>query len=167
MSIEFVTVGVYGFDADHFFQALTDARVDTLCDIRRRRAVRGAEYAFANSQRLQARLAELGIRYLHYIDLSPSTELRKRQEAADKQGHTARRKRALLSPQFVLGYEQSVLACFDDAAFVASLGPEAHVVALLCVEREPAACHRSLLAAHLHEKLGVPVHHITPAPVST
>jgi uncharacterized protein (DUF488 family) len=159
---EFVTIGVYGFDAEQFFQALVAARVDTLCDIRRRRGVRGAEYAFANSQRLQERLAELGIRYLHYIDLAPSTALRKQQEAADKQGHTARRKRALLSPQFVQGYEQSVLADFDAAAFVASLGPDARVAALLCVEREPAACHRSLLAAHLHAKLGVSVRHVTP-----
>jgi uncharacterized protein (DUF488 family) len=162
MSIEFVTIGVYGFDADQFFAALVDQRVDTLCDIRRRRAVRGHEYAFANSQRLQARLAEVGIRYLHYVDLAPSTDLRKQQEAADKQGHTARRKRALLSPQFVQGYEQSVLAGFDAAAFVASFPPDTHVVALLCVEREPAACHRSLLAAHLRQTLGVSVRHITP-----
>jgi uncharacterized protein (DUF488 family) len=162
MAIEFVTIGVYGFDAEQFFQALINHKVDTLCDIRRRRGVRGAEYAFANSQRLQERLAELGIRYLHYIDLAPSTNLRKQQEAADKQGHTARRKRAVLSTQFVQGYQQNVLADFDAAAFLASLGPDAHVVALLCVEREPAACHRSLLAAHLHSTLGAPIRHITP-----
>jgi uncharacterized protein (DUF488 family) len=162
-AIEFVTIGVYGFDADQFFRALIDHKVDTLCDIRRRRGVRGAEYAFANSQRLQAQLAALHIRYLHFLDLSPSTELRHQQEAADKQGHTARRQRAVLSEQFVRGYEQSVLADFDAAAFIAALGPAAHVVALLCVEREPAACHRSLLAAHLHKTLGAPVHHITPA----
>ena len=161
--VEFVTIGVYGFDADQFFRALAAAHVDTLCDIRRRRAVRGAEYAFANSRRLQARLAEQGIRYLHYIDLSPSHELRKRQEAADKSGHTARRKRAVLSPQFVQGYEQSVLAEFDAGAFAASLGPDARIVALLCVEREPAACHRSLLAEHLHKELGAAVRHLTPA----
>ena len=162
MAIEFVTIGVVGFDAATFFQALVDAQVDTLCDIRRRRAVRGAEYAFANSRRLQERLAALGIRYLHYIDLSPSNELRRQQETADKQEHTARRKRAVLSAQFVQGYEQSVLADFDAAAFAESLGPAAHVVALLCVEREPAACHRGLLAAKLHKDLGVKVTHLTP-----
>jgi hypothetical protein len=62
----------------------------------------------------------------------------------------------------VQGYEQSVLADFDAAGFAAGLGPDAHVVTLLCVEREPAACHRSLLAAHLHQVLGAPVRHITP-----
>ena len=30
------------------------------------------EYAFANSQRLQGRLAELGIAYVHRLDLAPS-----------------------------------------------------------------------------------------------
>ncbi|MFN2179799.1 MAG: hypothetical protein ACK2UV_09955, partial [Candidatus Promineifilaceae bacterium] len=55
-----VTIGVYGFDETTFFQALKDAGVDTFCDIRRRRGVRGSRYAFANSKRLQKRLAELG-----------------------------------------------------------------------------------------------------------
>ena len=159
--IEFVTIGVYGCDAEHFFGALVDAHVDTLCDIRRRRGVRGAEYSFANSQRLQERLAELNIRYIHRIDLAPSDELRGEQAQVDKQTHTARRKRTQLSEQFVKGYEESVLAGFDPAQFVADLAP-AHVVALLCVEREPTACHRSLLAAYLHKTLHVPVHHLTP-----
>ncbi len=72
MMPEFVTIGVYGFDEAGFFQALQDAGVDTFCDIRRRRGVRGSAYAFANSQRLQGRLAELGIRYIYRSDLAPS-----------------------------------------------------------------------------------------------
>ena len=160
--IEFVTIGVYGFDSEHFFQALVDAHVDTLCDIRRRRGVRGAEYTFANKQRLQDQLAALNIRYIHRIDLSPADELRTRQAEVDKQTHTARRKRTLLSEEFVEGYQDTVLANFDPAQFIADLGPAAQVVALLCVEREPAACHRSLLADYLHKTLGVAVRHITP-----
>jgi uncharacterized protein (DUF488 family) len=160
--VEFVTIGVVGYDAEHFFGALVDARVDLLCDIRRRRSVRGAEYAFANSLRLQARLAEWGIRYLHRIDLAPSDELRRRQAQVDQQAHVARRQRTLLSPGFVEGYTQSVLATFDPSAFLADLGLEVRVVALLCVEREPLACHRSLLAEYLHATLGAPVRHLTP-----
>jgi uncharacterized protein (DUF488 family) len=162
MMVEFVTIGVYGFDADHFFQALVDAHVDTLCDIRRRRGVRGAEYAFANSQRLQARIEALNIRYIHRIDLAPANELRALQAKVDKDTHTARRQRTLLSTQFVQGYQDNVLASFDPAAFVDELGPTAHVVALLCVEREPSACHRSLLGDYLHNTLGVAVRHLTP-----
>jgi uncharacterized protein (DUF488 family) len=162
MMIEFVTIGVYGFDAERFFQALIDAHVDTLCDIRRRRGVRGAEYAFANSRRLQERLAVLKIRYLHRIDLAPADDLREQQAKVDEQTHTARRQRKLLSDQFVTGYRDTVLAGFDGPRFVADLAPTAHVVALLCVEREPAACHRSLLADYLHTTLGVAVRHLTP-----
>jgi len=45
---KFVTIGVYGFSADAFFEALQRAGVDSFCDIRYRRGVRGSEYAFAN-----------------------------------------------------------------------------------------------------------------------
>ena len=78
-----VTIGAIGYTADAFFSALQEAGVDTFVDVRRRRAVRGAAYAFANSQRLQARLAELGIRYLHRLDLAPPTTVRQQQAAAD------------------------------------------------------------------------------------
>jgi uncharacterized protein (DUF488 family) len=157
-----VTIGVYGFDEAGFFRALSEARVDTLCDIRRRRGVRGSEYAFANSQRLQQRLAELGIRYVHRLDLAPSNALRGRQATADKAARTARRQRTALSPEFIAGYRGECLAGFDSARFIAELGPATRVVALLCVERDPAACHRSLLAEHLAQDLAVKVMHITP-----
>ena len=53
-----LTIGVYGYSEEAFFQALQVAGVDAFCDIRSRRGVRGATYAFANSKRLQARLAK-------------------------------------------------------------------------------------------------------------
>lgn len=160
----FVTIGVYGFDAAGFFAALQDAQVDTFCDLRRRRAVRGADYAFANSARLQARLAELKIRYIHRLDLAPDDAIRAQQAQADQRAHIARRKRAQLSPDFIAAYTAECLSTFDSRAFVASLGPEARVVALCCVEREPAACHRSLVAARLEHDLGVTVRHLQPQP---
>jgi len=42
---------------------------------------------------------------------------------------------------------QTVLESFPDEA----------VSALLCVERDARACHRSLVAERLHEQFGVPV----------
>ena len=159
---EFVTIGAHGWDAERFFSALVTAGVDTFCDLRARRGVRGREYAFANSQRLQARLAELGIRYLHRLDLAPSAATRSAQHAADAATHTAKRLRSQLSPAFVEAYHREHLAGFASAGFVADLGPDARVVALFCVEREPAACHRSLLAERLTHDLGVTVTHLTP-----
>ena len=158
-----VTIGVYGCDEAGFFAALQQAGVDTFVDIRGRRGVRGAAYAFANSQRLQARLAELGIRYLHRPDLAPSPETRSQQYAADKASKTAKRQRSVLDPAFAAAYRQERLASFDSRQFLADLGPEARVVALFCVEREPAACHRSLLATRLQRDLGVEVRHLLPA----
>ena len=160
--IKVITIGAIGYTADTFFQALQDAGVDTLCDVRQRRAVRGHDYAFANSQRLQARLADLGIRYLHRGDLAPTDAARASQAAADKAGGVATRKRTELSPAFIEAYKRDVLARFDPQTLLDDLPPGAAVVALMCVEREPAACHRSLLAERLHTTWGVEVQHLTP-----
>lgn len=51
------TIGVYGFDASSFLDSLNKAGVSMLLDVRQRRGVRGTQYAWANSQRLQASLA--------------------------------------------------------------------------------------------------------------
>jgi uncharacterized protein (DUF488 family) len=160
--MKLVTIGVYGSDEAAFFGALQRARVDTFCDIRWRRGMRGREYAFANSARLQQRLGELGIRYLHFRDVAPSPELRKAQAKADKEHRIARRKRTVLGEAFVRGYCHTVLENLNSREFVKQFGPEAKVVALFCVEREPAACHRSLLAERLEKDLGLNVDHIIP-----
>ena len=162
MTPDVVTIGVYGWIEELFFRALVEARVDTFCDIRARRGVRGSAYAFANSRRLQARLADLGIRYIHRKDLAPNPAARAGQHVADSATRTPKRLRATLSPAFVDAYRRERLDGFDSAAFVAELDPQARVVALFCVEREPAACHRSLLAECLAHDLGIEVAHITP-----
>jgi uncharacterized protein (DUF488 family) len=160
--MKIVTIGVYGCSQAAFFAALQQAGVDTFCDLRGRRGVRGADYTFANSKRLQKGLGELGIRYLHRRELAPSPALRQRQAEADKAGRTGKRKRTVLSEQFVAGYHSECLSGFDSRKFLAQLPAEARTVALFCVEREPAACHRSLLAARLQQDLGVEVVHLLP-----
>lgn len=157
-----VTIGVYGYDEAGFFAALQAAHVDTFCDLRRRRAVRGAQYAFANRTRLAARLQALGIRYLHHIELAPGRELRARQYAVDKAQRVSKRQRTTLSAAFVEGYTAECLANFDSRSFVEQLGPDAATVALFCVERDAAACHRSLVAARLHTDTGVEVVDLVP-----
>lgn len=161
--MRFVTTGVYGYTEAAFFEALQRAAVDTFCDLRWRRGVRGHEYAFANSQRLQRRLAQLGIRYLHFRELAPTPALRRRQAQADKARRTTKRGRAELSAEFIAGYRAECLAAFDSAKFVARLPAAAQTVALFCVEREPAACHRWLLAERLQRDLGVQIAHLLPS----
>ena len=162
MQPKIVTIGVYGFDEDSFFEALRKAKVDTFCDIRNRRGVRGSTYAFANSLRLQARLAELGIRYLHRKDLAPTQVVRERQAAADKATKTAKRKRTALGEEFITAYRAECLTAFDPDSLLDDLEADAQVVALFCVEKEPEACHRSLVADKLAKELKLEVENILP-----
>jgi uncharacterized protein (DUF488 family) len=161
-AFKIVTLGVYGSTEAGFFAALRAAQVDTFCDVRRRRGVRGSAYAFANRRRLEARLTEMGIRYLHCLDLAPSQAVRELQYAADRETRTAKRQRATLSEEFVNRYQEERLGTFDSRAFIRRLDPAARVVALFCVERAPAACHRSLLAERLQRDLGADVVHLMP-----
>ena len=162
MSIKIVTIGVYGFDEATFFTALRNAKVDTFCDIRQRRGMRGATYAFANSLRLQARLSELGIRYLHRKDLAPTKVVRDKQAEVDKATKTAKRKRIALSKAFIEAYHTECLASFNPCSLLADLKDDTQVLALFCVETSPKACHRSLLADKLAKELNLTVEDILP-----
>ena len=162
MKSKIVTIGVYGFAEQSFFQALQDVHIDTFCDIRARRGVRGPDYPFANSTRLQQRLAELNIRYIHLKQLAPSAEVRALQNQADKQAKVAKRKRGELSEAFQEAYKEHYLDCLNVEDVLQQVGAEATTIALFCVEREPAACHRSLVAEWLACKLGLAVEHIVP-----
>lgn len=157
-----VTIGVYGFTAASFFQALQIARVDTFCDLRDRRSVRGSTYAFANSKRLQQRLQEFGIHYLHMKELAPSASIRALQQQADQKQHAQKRSREKLSANFIEVYQQMYLSAFDAKQFLQRCGDDVHVLALFCVELEPAACHRSLVAERLEYDLQLPVIHLFP-----
>lgn len=162
MNPKIVTIGVYGFDEDRFFETLRKIKVDTFCDIRSRRGVRGSTYAFANSLRLQARLAELGIRYLYRKDLAPTKAVRDRQTAVDKATQIAKRKRTTLGETFITAYRTECLALFDPHSLLDDLEEDAQVVALFCVEKDPEACHRSLVADKLAEELKLAVVDIVP-----
>ena len=162
MKPKIVTIGVYGFDEDSFFEALRKAKVDTFCDIRSRRGVRGSTYAFANSLRLQARLSDLGIRYLYRKDLAPTKAVRDKQAAADKATKTAKRKRTALGEVFIAAYHTECLTVFDSHSLLADLAEDAQVVALFCVEKDPEACHRSLVADKLAKELKLEVEDIVP-----
>lgn len=149
-----ITLGVYGHTADSFEQAVLKAKPDVFVDVRRRRGVRGAQYNFANSKRLQEMLAKNGIAYIHRIDLAPPEAAVKREGEIDHQEHIARHDRDHLSDEFVAAYTREVLDDFDAEAFISSLGDDVQRVLLLCVEKTPAACHRGLLAEAIAQQLG-------------
>jgi uncharacterized protein (DUF488 family) len=162
MSRTVATIGVYGFGAETFLAALDDAGVGLLLDVRQRRGVRGSEYAWANSARLQAALAEAGIAYRHHLELAPTTELRRLQYAEDDRRGVGKRSRTELAAEYRERYLHEILDSVDLEPLVTSLPGDA-ATALLCVERDPEACHRSLIAERLEAEHGVRVRHLKPA----
>jgi len=156
----FATIGVYGFDGPTFIRALKEAEVGIVLDVRRRRGVRGSEYAWANAKRLQAALADAGIGYSHLPELAPTTEMRQLQYREDERRGEGKRSRTKLAPEYVDRYTAEVLDQVDLEPIVRFVGRQ-HA-ALLCVERDPEACHRSLIAARLEDELGAEVSHLRP-----
>ena len=155
------TIGVYGFSAETFMDALRNANVRLLIDVRQRRGVRGSEYAWANSQRLQLALAEAGIAYEHRRDLAPTTELRQLQYAEDARVGVGKRSRVELAAEYRERYIREILDGADLGALMKEL-PADGASALLCVERDPEACHRSLIAERLRAEHGARVSHLRP-----
>ncbi len=156
-----MTIGVYGFDAETFLQRLRDAGVRLLLDVRQRRGVRGREYAWANARRLQAALADAGIAYAHHLELAPTTELRQIQYAEDDRQGVGKRSRRELAGEYARRYTAEILDPADLEPIVqaaSSSGP----AALFCVERDPGACHRSLIAQRLADRYRVTVEHLRP-----
>jgi uncharacterized protein (DUF488 family) len=156
-----VTIGVYDWTLDAFLTALAEADVRTLLDLRQRRGVRGSQYAWANSRRLQAALAAAGIAYEHLPELAPTTEMRHLQYAEDARQGVGKRSRERLASEYVERYTRERLDPVDLEPIVASL-PAGDATALFCVERDPEACHRSLVAQRMADEFGLPVEHLRP-----
>jgi uncharacterized protein (DUF488 family) len=155
------TIGVYGFTAETFLAALRESDARLLLDVRQRRGVRGSEYAWANSTRLQALLAQAGIAYRHHPELAPTTELRQLQYREDARLGVGKRSRAALADEYRERYTGEILDRVELRPIVASL-PSPGVAVLLCVERDPEACHRSIVAAWMGARHRVSVTHIRP-----
>ncbi|MEV6911904.1 DUF488 domain-containing protein [Amycolatopsis sp. NPDC051071] len=156
-----VTIGVYGFTAGAFVEELTDGGVGLLLDLRQRRGVRGPDYSWANSVRLQRALAEADIGYRHVKDLAPTTDLRRLQYREDDRQGVGKRNRVSLAAEYAERYIREILDPFDLGTLVAGL-PDQSAIAFFCVERDPEACHRSLVAARLRAEHGLPVTDLRP-----
>jgi uncharacterized protein (DUF488 family) len=156
-----VTIGVYDWTQEAFLSALRDADVRLLLDIRQRRGVRGSQYAWANARRLQAALADAGIAYEHLPELAPTTELRHLQYADDAHQGVGKRSRRRLAPEYVERFTHERLDQVDLRPIVESF-PHGGATALLCVERDPEACHRSLIAQRMAALYGASVTDLRP-----
>lgn len=135
------TIGYEGATPDRLVAALREAGVRAVVDVR----------ALANSRRpgfakraLTASLAEAGIGYRHLRALGTPPAGR---EAA-REGRTEEMRRVFLAH----------LAGVEAQAALADLAKQARrePVCLLCLEADPARCHRTLVA----EAVGLPVRHL-------
>jgi len=154
------TIGVYGSTETDFFRKLINNQIDTFCDIRRRRAVRGPLYAFVNSERLQEKLKRLSINYMHETRLAPTIEIMSVQDKSDKLHKVKRRERTELDAAFKKAYADKILSKFDIKDFVRELEKSGcKKIVLFCVEKLPTACHRSLVTDKI--KNAFPKIHVT------
>jgi hypothetical protein len=94
-------------------------------------------------------------------ELAPTTELRRLQYREDDRQGVGKRNRIALAPEYAERYSREILAPFDLGALVAEL-PGDSATALFCVERDPEACHRSLVADRLRVEHGLPVTDLRP-----
>ena len=114
---DLATIGVYGSDLDRFLAALRGAGVDLLLDLRQRRGVRGAEYAWANAKRIETELRAAGIVYQHVPELAPTTAMREAQYEADAAKGEGKRSRTVLSAAYAERYtEERTIEPGDDIA---------------------------------------------------
>ncbi len=159
--MEFFTIGVYNSSESSFFEKLTQNNIDTFCDIRQRRGVRGAKYSFVNSNRLQQRLNELAIKYTYIQNLAPTSEIRAFQKKSDIGKGELKRDRQALAIDFVREYKNRIVENFDFEGLFKRLGRiGASRVAFFCVEETPEACHRSIVADKLQNDVNFDVIHL-------
>jgi uncharacterized protein (DUF488 family) len=150
--MQFFTIGVFHSTEEEFFGKLVKNRVDTFCDVRQRRGVRGSNYAFVNSTRLQEKLADLGIQYRYETGLTPTQEVREVQKQADLENHELITERKQIDKTFSTEYKRKILGKFDFRSFIETLEHHgAQRVVLFCVEEFASACHRSLVAEKLQK----------------
>ena len=102
-----------------------------------------------------------GVGKRNRIALAPTTELRQLQYREDDRQGVGKRNRAELAPEYRDRYIAEILDHVDLGPLVAELASDG-ASALLCVERDPEACHRSLIADRLGAAHGLPVADLRP-----
>ena len=155
------TIGVYGFTLERFLDALRAADVRQLLDVRQRRGVRGPQYAWANAARLQAALAEAGHRVPPPQGACADHRAAQLQYREDERLGVGKRSRVVAGARVCRALHARDPRPADLGALVAEL-PAAGAAALFCVEADPEACHRSLIAQRLADRYGMRVARIRP-----
>jgi len=144
--MELATVGYEGATVDSFLKALQDAGVDLVVDVR---AVANSRKPGFAKTRLSSNLRKAGIGYVHLRGLGTPAEGR----AAARAGRHA--------DMFAIYREHLVTAVAQtDLVRLTELVRSEQTVCLLCLESDPAHCHRSLVADAVASELPVQLTHL-------
>jgi uncharacterized protein (DUF488 family) len=126
------TIGYENATVSEVLAALTGAGVEQVADIRAIAASRRPGFA---KSALAANLASVGIEYRHFRALG-----------TPKEGRDAAKKGDRITLERVYAGQLELPAAQVEAAALKNLAGERRT-ALLCFERDPGMCHRSLLIA--------------------
>jgi uncharacterized protein (DUF488 family) len=141
------TIGYEGATLDPFIDTLANAGVKTLIDVR---AVPASRKPGFSKRGLAAALAQRGIGYRHLQRLGTPAEGRN----AARGGDTARMRRIYLEHLEAADAQAEMAMLVDQARESPS--------ALLCFERAPEQCHRSILLEQLAAPDLTPEHLFVP-----
>jgi uncharacterized protein (DUF488 family) len=132
------TIGYEGADVERFTSALKGAGVEVLADVR---AVASSRKRGFSKNGLRDALASEEIGYRHFVELGTPKPGR----TAARAGDAATLRRIYCDEVLT---QEPAKAALDALAAMAEERP----VCLLCFERDPATCHRRLLAERLAER---------------
>ena len=144
--LELMTIGYEQTSLAAAVDALRAADVELLVDVRAIAASRRAGFA---KRLLSAGVEAAGISYLHLRGLGTPREGR----LAVRRGRPAEM-RPIFEAHFTTAEAQ------HDYAVLQSLVSSGRRVCLLCLERDPTHCHRTIIAEHLEHDLTVTVRHL-------
>lgn len=142
------TIGYEDATVQSFQEALREAGVEVLVDVRAVASSRRPGFA---KTRLAANVGEIGIDYLHLRGLGTPAEGR----AAARAGRHEEMHRIFR------GHMETAEAQAE-LHTLADLVRAGRRVCLLCLEADPAHCHRTLVAEALNELMPVEVDHLRP-----
>jgi len=143
------TIGYEAATVRSFLNALEDAGVDLLVDVRAVAMSRRPGFA---KTALTANLESVGIDYLHLRDLGTPADGR----AAARAGRHAEMREIFLE-QLATPQAQLALETLGD------LVRSRKRVAILCFEADPAHCHRTIVATALAERMPLRIENLRPS----
>jgi|GEM_PF-219147 len=131
------TIGYEGFSIDSFIQQLISNNIKTLVDVRKIAFSMRREFCKTS---LQEALREAGIKYIRMAEVGIPSKNRKELLPLGKKD------------ELFAWYQDTILPqCASQASSIADLVSKENI-SLMCYEKDPKDCHRSLFAEYCKEK---------------